>query len=217
MQLSVGQEIIIKLKGWAPAVVKVTHVTKSGQFKTDATGDDRYVHRYGCEAKKFGTHYGSDKTIKIYPNDPAVLEKLQKEWAAHVEAQNDEDDRKKAAWVERERLYHEQLDTVRRYFPLGEIEKSKIMMPDGSRAYHISMHWTPGTDGLSWIWLMIFCKDGEDIDWDSPTYAKKKVVLSSATYRSTRNAGFPAMGTEHHNTEADAIYSALAFAYFKAY
>ena len=232
MQVLEGDKVIVMTNG-KPVVTTVTRVTRSGQFKTEATGVSRYKLAWGDQAKLVDGGY-KDKYIRICPYTDEKLAELSAECEKREAEKAAERAANEAKRDAREAERQAQIDAIKILVPnVNAIELGTASpMPDGSRVYQHTFATRPfaftakdeaGNEVMrvndrGWIWAIITCRDVEEYDWKSDGNDKVNMVEMAMTFRNARNSGsFSSVSTTKYKTEEEAVYDGLRYAYHECW
>lgn len=224
-----GQVVIVTQSDRAPVTANVTHVTKSGQFKTCKTGDARFKPaKWSGYADELGVgKYNSRhaRQVQLHTDEKfAELVRKHEEREAEKAAQRAARDEAEAA---RQAEWQQKVDHIRSIVPLYKVQLT--MLPDGSRLHTYTFDARPITfttkddngieqtltEDAGWVWVVIACKDTEEYDWKADGNEKVKKVETATTFRTARSSSFSSVSTDRYATEEEAIYQSLTYAYYK--
>lgn len=225
-----GDKVIVVQQNNQVQVTDIVHRTKSGQFKL--RGDDRrWKMAWNGSMQEFGTASHTSiwrrSSVYIYPHSSEKLAEVQAEVERRIKDDADERAEKRRRRDQREQERQQQIAHMRLLVPdIDGIEAStQSPLPDGTRVYQhtfLSRPYTtkddsgqPITADRGWVWVIITCKDVEDCDWQQQRKVPK--VQLGMSYRTARSSSFSSVSTSEHDTEEDAVYEGLRFAYHEGW
>jgi hypothetical protein len=228
--VQLGQVVIVTQSGKAPVTANVTHVTKSGQFKTCKTGEARFKARqWGDFADEIGVKSHNSRYARLVVlHTDEKFNQLTADHASREAAKLEEQNARQAAEAARQADWAAKVAAVRSSVPLYKVQLTTL--PDGSRLHtytfdtRMQTYTAKNDDGseqlvtedAGWLWVVIACKDVEELDYAADSgVVKVKKVEAAITFRNERSSAFSSCSTENHATEEDAIYDSLTYAYHR--